>query len=398
MNNLHIELKKNLYYLGVNDRDTPRFENLWPLEYGVAYNSYLILDKYTCLVDTVRINKAEGFTGSFSDLIGNRNLDYMILQHVEPDHAGAVSMIMEKYPDVTVVGNKQTKRLLKTFYDIEPKKFLEVKEGDVLDLGERKLKFFLTSMVHWPESMVCFEENEGILFSQDIFGSFGTVDGSVFDDEMEYKRIKSEIRRYYSNIIGHHNKQTARILDKLSKLDIKMICPVHGIVWRTYIDTIVDAYTSWAKMKLEKGVVLVYGSMYGMTEAICDIFARFLVENGVTTVKIFDASKTHPSYIINQIFKYNGLVVASTTYNQHVLPCLSGMLNILRDYTFDNHIYGHFAEYGWSSTTNKELKEFGENIKAKIIESDINIHGKLREEDMEKLKKLAKDMAKAIGV
>lgn len=399
MNNIKIKILDDLYYLGVNDRETPRFENLWPLDYGVAYNAYIITDEKVALLDTVKITKIEGFMSHYQDILGDRGLDYLVVHHVEPDHAGALKTLIEKYPDMTVVGNKQTRKLMSVLYGIDELNFLEVKEGDELDLGRRKLRFHMTPMCHWPESMVSYELTDKILFSQDVFGSFGALDGSIFDDEMDYGRMKSDMRRYFSNIIGKNAAQAEKALQKLGGLDIKMICPVHGVIWRTHIDKILSEYMKWARFEVEPGVVLVYGSMYGMTEGVADQLARYLVEEGVRTVKVFDASKTHPSYIINQMWKYSGLIIGSCTYNMHLLPVVKNLLSILEYYKMKNHVFGYFSTYGWSSQVNKELKEFAKNSSFDVIDMNnfnIDINGLPREEDEERLRRLAKAMADKI--
>ena len=397
MNNITIEILDDLYYLGVNDRETPRFENLWPLDYGVAYNAYLIKDEKVALLDTVKITKIEGFKSNYLDIIGDRELDYLIVHHVEPDHAGAITSLIERYPNLTIVGNKQARRLLSVLYGLDDINFLEVKEGDELCLGRRTLQFYMTPMCHWPESMVSYEKTDKVLFSQDIFGSFGTLDGSIFDDEMDFGRMKSDMRRYFSNIIGKQALQAQRALAKLDTLDISMLCPVHGVIWRTNINKVIDEYKNWAHYNVEPGVVLVYGSMYGMTEGIADKLARYLVEEGIKTVKVFDASKTHPSYIINQMWKYNGLIIGSCTYNMHLLPVVKNFVSILEHYDIKNHVLGYFSTYGWGSKVNKELEDFANNSTFDVIDMKIDINGLPKEVDDNNLRELAKKMAEKIN-
>lgn len=397
MNNITIEVLDDLYYLGVNDRETPRFENLWPLDYGVSYNAYLIKDEKVAMLDTVKVTKIEGFLSNHQDILKDREIDYLVVHHVEPDHAGVISTLIEKYPNMVIVGNKQSKKLLSVLYGLDDMNFMEVKEGDELCLGKRTLRFHMTPMCHWPESMVSYELSDKILFSQDIFGAFGSLDGSIFDDEMDYNRVKSDMRRYFSNIIGKHAQQAQKALEKLSKLDIKMICPVHGNIWRTHIDKIIGEYTKWANFEVEKGVVLVYGSMYGLTQGVADKLARYLVEEGVKTVKVFDASKTHASYIINQIWKYNGLIIGSCTYNVHMLPVIKNLVSLLEYYKIKNHYLGYFSTFGWASQVYKELKTFADNSSFDVIDYKIDINGLPREEDDIKLRELAKIMAEKVN-
>ncbi len=323
MNTVSVKILDNLYYLGVNDRETNLFENMWPLPDGIAYNSYLITDEKTALLDTVKITKVDGFVDTLKDILGGRDLDYLVIHHMEPDHSGCVKTIMELYPNVTIVTNKKARAMMDDYFDIELDNYIEVKNGDVLDLGERKLNFVMTPMVHWPESMVSYESTDKVLFSQDIFGGYGSLNGTIFDDEMNFEFFRDDIRRYYSNIVGKYSKQAARSLEKVKALDINIICPVHGIVWRTNPDLIVDEYIRLANQVNEEGVIIAYGSMYGNTEKMADYLARFIAEEGIKNVKIYDVSKTNASYILSDIWKYNGLVLGSCTYNNSVYPMMN---------------------------------------------------------------------------
>ena len=317
MNCLYAKILDDLYYIGANDRQTALFENMWPLPMGVSYNSYLIRDEKNVLLDTIRISKIDGFVKKVLEVLEGRKLDYLVINHMEPDHSGCISEIMDLFPDIILVGNKKTKTMLYDFFEIEPEegKFIEVKDGSVLDLGKRKLHFVMTPMVHWPESMVCYEPTDKVLFSQDIFGGFGTVDGTIFDDQADYSALRSETRRYYSNIVGKYSMMAVKAIEKVKQLDIDIICPVHGLVWRDNPEVIVEDYRKWANYEVEDGVVIVFGSMYGNTENMADRLARFLALEGVKNIKIFDVSKTHTSYILNEIWKYKGLILGSSTYD-----------------------------------------------------------------------------------
>src|SRR3712207_227328 len=324
-----VEILKDLYYMGVNDRETHLFENMWPLPEGVAYNSYLITDDKTALLDTVKITKVDGFIDTLKKNLDGRELDYLVIHHMEPDHSGCIKTVLDLYPNVTFVGNKKAKSMFSDYLDMTPENFLEVKDGDVLDLGTRKLTFVNTPMVHWPESMVSYETTDKILFSQDIFGGFGALNGTIFDDEMNFDFFESEIRRYYSNIVGKYSKQAAKALQKVKSLDINIICPVHGLVWRTNPDRIVDYYIQLANQENVEGVVIAYGSMYGNTEQMADQLGRFLAEEGVKNVKIHDVSKTDVSYILSDIWKYKGIILGSCTYNNSVYPKMNQLLYTL---------------------------------------------------------------------
>lgn len=397
MNTVSVKILDNLYYLGVNDRETNLFENMWPLPDGIAYNSYLITDEKTALLDTVKITKVDGFVDTLKDILGGRDLDYLVIHHMEPDHSGCVKTIMELYPNVTIVTNKKARAMMDDYFDIELDNYIEVKNGDVLDLGERKLNFVMTPMVHWPESMVSYESTDKVLFSQDIFGGYGSLNGTIFDDEMNFEFFRDDIRRYYSNIVGKYSKQAARSLEKVKALDINIICPVHGIIWRTNPDLIVDEYIRLANQVNEEGVIIAYGSMYGNTEKMADYLARFIAEEGIKNVKVYDVSKTNASYILSDIWKYNGLVLGSCTYNNSVYPMMNQLMYILKMNKLKNHVLGIFGSYGWSGGAVKELTEFAsEGGTFEVAPTVVDTKGAMKEEDIENLRTLAKEIAEMV--
>lgn len=397
MNTVSVKILDNLYYLGVNDRETNLFENMWPLPDGIAYNSYLITDEKTALLDTVKITKVDGFVDTLKDILGGRDLDYLVIHHMEPDHSGCVKTIMELYPNVTIVTNKKARAMMDDYFDIELDNYIEVKNGDVLDLGERKLNFVMTPMVHWPESMVSYESTDKVLFSQDIFGGYGSLNGTIFDDEMNFEFFRDDIRRYYSNIVGKYSKQAARSLEKVKDLDINIICPVHGIIWRTNPDLIVDEYIRLANQVNEEGVIIAYGSMYGNTEKMADYLARFIAEEGIKNVKVYDVSKTNASYILSDIWKYNGLVLGSCTYNNSVYPMMNQLMYTLKMNKLKNHVLGIFGSYGWSGGAVKELAEFAsEGGTFEVAPTVVDTKGAMKEEDIENLRTLAKEIAEMV--
>lgn len=397
MNTVSVKILDNLYYLGVNDRETNLFENMWPLPDGIAYNSYLITDEKTALLDTVKITKVDGFVDTLKDILGGRDLDYLVIHHMEPDHSGCVKTIMELYPNVTIVTNKKARAMMDDYFDIELDNYIEVKNGDVLDLGERKLNFVMTPMVHWPESMVSYESTDKVLFSQDIFGGYGSLNGTIFDDEMNFEFFRDDIRRYYSNIVGKYSKQAARSLEKVKDLDINIICPVHGIIWRTNPDLIVDEYIRLANQVNEEGVIIAYGSMYGNTEKMADYLARFIAEEGIKNVKVYDVSKTNASYILSDIWKYNGLVLGSCTYNNSVYPMMNQLMYTLKMNKLKNHVLGIFGSYGWSGGAVKELTEFAsEGGTFEVAPTVVDTKGAMKEEDIENLRTLAKEIAEMV--
>jgi flavorubredoxin len=392
MNTLSVKINDFLYYIGVNDRQTQLFENQWPLERGVSYNSYVIKSTKTALLDTVKITKVDDFVTKLKEVLEGRDLDYLVIHHMEPDHSGAIETIIDLYPNVKLVGNKKTFELLENFYDVKDNLVL-VGDFDTLDLGEVSLKFVKTPMVHWPESMVSYEEKSGILFSQDAFGGFGALDGTIFDDEINWDLYKSETRRYYSNIVGKFSKQVQAALKKLADFKINMVCPVHGPVWRENPDKIIECYDKWSKQETQDGAVIVYGTMYGNTEMMAEAIARRLAERGVKNIKMFDVSKTHKSYILNEIWEYKALILGSCTYNNDLFPLMSDLVNVLKMNKLQNRVVAVFGSYSWSGGALKALKEFRDASAMDIVETTVETKSAPSKDDYMVLRQIADEVA-----
>lgn len=403
MGYLSVEISKNWQYIGVNDRDTRLFENMWPLENGVSYNSYLYTGEKTALLDTVKINKSSTFVEKLESALEGRPLDYLVVHHMEPDHSGSITTVLDIYPDVKIVGNKKTKEFIENYYALEgyngfsfEKNFVEVKDGEKLDLGDTELTFYLTPMVHWPESMVSFEESTGRLFSQDAFGAFGSLSGAIFDDEINWEFYLDDTVRYYTNIIGKFSAQVKGALNKLAALDVKMICPVHGPVWRTNPGRIFNLYQTLANQETEEGVVIVYGSMYGNTEKMAETVARTLAERGIRNVKIYDVSKTHLSYLLADIWRYEGLILGSCTYNNALFPLMQTLVTTLENQKMKNHTIGVFGSYSWGGGALKKLKEFAENSGYDKVEATIESKGSPTEVEFKGCVAIGNEMADKI--
>jgi len=357
-----VNLTDQIFYVGVNDRRTNLFENMWPLDRGVSYNSYLIVDEKVTVIDTVEAGHFEKWIAKVRNIINDRPVDYLVVNHMEPDHSGAIRILTELYPDMQIVGNKKTLPMIEGYYGITSNT-ITVKEGDSLNLGNNKLTFYTVPMVHWPESMVCFEETNQILFSSDAFGSFGTLDGGIFDDELDFDHYKDEMRRYYSNIVGKYGNPVQKALSKLGTLDLKMVAPSHGPVYREHIADMVAMYDQWSKYEGEEGVVVAYASMYGNTEEMAEVTARAIAENGIKNVRVYDVSKTHPSFIISDVFKYKGLVLGSPTYSNELHPNMEALAMKLQHMGITNRYYGVLGSYTWAGAAVKKLNEVGETLK-----------------------------------
>lgn len=388
----HVNITDDIYFLGYNDRRTYLFENIWPIPHGISYNSYLIVDEKIALIDTVEHSFIDEYSDSVKDIIGNRNIDYLVINHMEPDHSGALKAIVQKYPDIILVGNKRTFALVENYYLI-PENKIVVNDGDTLSLGNHNLQFQTIPMVHWPETMVTLEESQKILFTGDAFGSFGTLDGGIFDDEINLEFREPETMRYFTNIIGKYCPHTQRALKKLEPLNIKMIAPTHGPVWRDNIDWILKRYNKWSSYDMDNGVVIVYGSMYGHTQMMAEVIARRLAVRSIKNIKVYDASKTHPSYILNDIFKYKGFIVGSAAYNNSLFPNVANLLSIIEETAPKDHYLGIFGNYSWSGGGVKNLKLFAEKIKWELVYDPVEEQGGLKEDNKQHLLGLADAMA-----
>ncbi len=387
-----VKLTDNVYYVGVNDRRTHLFENMWPIDRGVAYNSYLIDDEKVALIDSVEIGQVEKYLKKIKAIIGDRPIDYLVVNHMEPDHGGSIDIIKKMYPDIQIVGNKKTLPMLEGYFGISDNT-VEVNEGDTLSLGKHTLQFYMVPMVHWPETMVTYETSEQIVFSADAFGTFGTLDGGIFDDEFDFENYRDEMRRYYSNIVGKYGSPVQKALSKLEGLDIKMIASTHGPIWRNNIKEVIGLYDRWSKFETEEGVVVAYASMYGNTEDMAEAVAREMAENGIKHIRLYDVSKTHASYILSDIFKYKGVVLASPTYCNELHPNMESLTTKLRHMGVKDHYLGILGSFSWAGASVKKLTAIGEELNWEIVGESVEEKHALKADKYEACLRLGKAMA-----
>ncbi len=387
-----VKLAEDIYYLGFNDRRTHLFENFWPIPNGVSYNSYLIVDEKIALIDTVERSFIEDYLDQIDKLTDGRPVDYLVINHMEPDHSGALKAVVARYPNITLVGNKKTFDMVENYYETTGNA-LEVYDDSELPLGKHRLTFATIPMVHWPETMVTFEVNNKILFSGDAFGSFGTLDGGIFDDELNLSFYEEDLMRYFTNIVGKYCPHTQRALKKLQMLDVKMLAATHGPVWRTDLNYILDKYQKWSTYTTDPGAVIVYGSMYGNTAKMADAIARQLAVRGVKNIRVYDASKTHASYIISDIFKYKAFIVGSAAYNNEMFPAVESLVTKIEHMGIKDHILGIFGSFGWSGGGVKNLQKFAENIKWELAYEPVEEKGTLKKDKFEKCVELANAVA-----
>lgn len=358
---MKINITERIFWLGVNDRRKNLFENLWPLPNGVSYNSYLIKDEKTALLDTVEMGTDAGYLSWVEDLLDGRELDYLIVNHMELDHAGEIGAIVRRYPNVQIVGNQKTFKILDGYYGIT-NNLVDVCDGAELDLGYHKLKFVHTPWVHWPETMMTYDMTDGVLFSADAFGTFGTLDGGIFDDQIDFEIYREEMRRYYSNIVGKYSNMVQKALAKLAGVPVNYLCPLHGPVWRENPAKVIELYDRWSRYEARDGVVIIYASMYGNTAHTADYIARRLSQQGVKQIKVHDVSKSHLSYLISDIWKYKGVILGSCAYNTNMFPMMENLTRELEHMAVKNKYLGLFGSYSWNGGGVRNLNTFAQNI------------------------------------
>lgn len=387
-----------IHWVGANDRRIAKFENMFPVPRGVSYNSYVILDEKTALMDTADSSVAERFMENVTAVLDGRTLDYLVVQHMEPDHCANIAAIIEKYPEVTVVGNAKTMQMIGQFYSgTKAENTLLVKEGDKLSLGEHELNFVTAPMVHWPEVMVTYESKEKILFSADAFGTFGALNGTLFDDEIFFDAVWMEdARRYYTNIVGKYGPQVQALLKKAAGLDIAMICPLHGPVWRNDLELLLEKYDQWSRYEAEEdGVLIVYGSMYGNTENAAEVLAAEIAEQGMKNIKMYDASVTDCSYLIAEAFRYNRIVVAAPTYNTGLFAPIEHFLNDMKALNVQNKKIALLENGTWAPMAGKHMRAIVESMKnMEIVEPVISIKSALQPVQMEEVRTFVGELLK----
>ena len=354
-----IRITDKIWYVGTNDRRKELFENNWPLPYGVSYNSYLINDTKSALIDTVEAGSCNDYIEKISRILNGKPLDYLVINHLEPDHASMITAVRAAFPQVKLVGNSQTFKILQHYYKTDEESFLLVKDGDKLELGESSLQFVLVPWVHWPETMVTYEASTQTLFSCDAFGGFGTLDGGIFDTNNDFEGFYlSEMRRYYSNIVGKYSNMVQKALAKLQGVPVKMIAPSHGLIWNNP-EKVISLYDKWSRYEAEKGVVIAYASMYGNTAQMADYIGNLIGSRGIP-VRTFDVSKTHASYLLNEIWKYSGLVLGTCAYNTKMHPMIEHLCNEIDLSQPKEKKVAVFGTSTWNGAGVKCLKKFAE--------------------------------------
>ena len=391
------QLENDLYRIGVNDRRMARFENMFPMPDGVSYNSYLIKDEKKVLFDTVDASFINDFYSNLNHALGEDKLDYLVITHMEPDHSSARNMVLKDHPDCKLVGNKKTFQFMEQFFgDKFTDRYLEVKNGETLEIGKRTLEFVFAPMVHWPEVMFVLS-SEGELFSADAFGTFGAIEGHYSSDLIDMDRaFIDEARRYYINIVGKQGRSVSAVLKKLEGKEIKMILPLHGPIHRQKekIEYFIDKYKTWAGFESEEdGVLIAYSSMYGNTEEAADMLAYELSENGVKNIHIYDVSEYDYSYIISDAHKFSNFVYTAINYNTDLYPRMDAFLRELVGTGFQNRKVSVITNMSWGGRAEKIAEEILEGSKLEKIGETISLKSSLDEEKAAEIKELAKAIA-----
>ena len=395
-----MKITDTIKYVGVNDHQVDLFEGQYAVPNGMAYNSYVILDDKVAVMDTVDANFKHEWLDNLEQALGGRKPDYLIVQHMEPDHAANVANFLEVYPGTTVVANAKTFVMIKNFFglDLEGQK-LEVENGSTLSLGNHNLTFVFAPMVHWPEVMVSYEDSEKILFSADAFGTFGALNGNLFNDEVDFEKDWiDDARRYFTNIVGKYGIQVQALLKKAAGLDIQMICPLHGPVWRNNLNYFIEKHDKWSKYEPEdQAVAIIYGSIYGNTEQAADALAAKLGAKGVKNIAVYDASKTDVSELIAEIFRVSHVVIACPTYNGGIYPPIENLLAHMKALAVQNRTVAVMDNGTLAATAGKQIvKQLEEMKNMTVLDQKLSIKSTLKADQEDNLDAFAQQIIDAM--
>ena len=394
------KVKEDLFWVGGTDRRLALFENAYPIPRGVSYNAYVLLDEKTVLFDTVDWAVAGQFYENLAKVLDGRPLDYIVVDHMEPDHAATLGQIAEKHPEAKIVCNAKTVGIIKQFFDLDiDSRSVVVKEGDTLCTSKHNLTFVMAPMVHWPEVMVSYEASEKILFSADAFGTFGALNGNLFNDDVDFEKDWiDDARRYFTNIVGKYGMQVQALLKKAAGLDIQMICSLHGPVWRSNLNYFIEKHDKWSKYEPEEqAVAIIYGSIYGNTEQAADALAAKLGAKGVKNIAVYDASKTDVSELIAEIFRVSHLVIACPTYNGGIFPPIENLLAHMKALAVQNRTVAIMDNGTWAATAGKQIvKQLEEMKNMTVLDQKLSVKSTLKADQEENLDAFAQQIIDAM--
>ncbi|MBE6459153.1 MAG: FprA family A-type flavoprotein [Alphaproteobacteria bacterium] len=391
------QINNDVFYVGASDRRLALFENIYPIPRGISYNSYLVMDDKTILLDTCDKSVGTQFLENIDFVLNGRSLDYLVVNHMEPDHCALMPEIVLRHPDVKIVGNAKTFAMIKQFFDFDvDSRAIIVKEGDTLSTGRHTFHFVMAPMVHWPEVMVTYDSTDKYLYAADAFGTFGALNGNIYADEVDFERDwLDDARRYYTNIVGKYGPAVQTLLKKASSLEISAICPLHGPIWRRNCDWFIEKYQRWSTYTPEdKAIVLVYGSIYGNTENTINVLANMLAQKGIKNICIYDASSTHSSIIISESFRCSHLVFASSTYNAGIFPPVETALLDLKAHNMQKRTVALLQNGSWAATSGAQMSKIFEEMKdMTIITPQTSIKSALKKDQLPELEQLAEKIA-----
>lgn len=383
------EIVKGVHYVGVNDRTTTRFEGIWPLPYGVSYNSYLVCGaQKNAVIDGVEVSHCFKQIDRIKEIKQNIKIDYLIINHMEPDHSGGVVALCREFPEIKVVGNAKTADMLKGYYGLE-KNVVVVADGDCIDLGGKTLQFHLTPMIHWPETMMTYLVEDKMLFAGDAFGCFGALNGGIVDTEMDTSGYYPEMTRYYSNIVAKYGLFVQKALAKFADVQVDYICSTHGPVWHDELKKVIGVYDKLSRGESEDGVVIAYASMYGNTEEMVDVVARQLAVNGIKNIKVHNVSYSDESFILRDIYTYKGLIVMSPTYNGCAFPKIEALLSSLQLRATSGKVFACAGSFTWASAAVKRINAMVEKLKFTHVDGDVEMKQGMSGDVAEKCRVLA---------
>lgn len=393
------KVTEDLYWVGGNDHRLALFENIHPIPRGVSYNSYLLLDEKTVLFDTVDWSIGRQFLENMEYVLDGRPLDYMVINHMEPDHGASIEEVLLRHPEVQIISTEKAFMLMRQFgFDVDGH-MIEVTEGDVQSFGKHEVTFVSAPMVHWPEAMVSFDITDGILFAADAFGSFGALDGKLFNDEVNFDRDWiDDARRYYTNIVGKYGPHVQSLLKKAGTIDIKMICPLHGPVWRSDLGYFLEKYDKWSRYEPEEqGVMIVYASMYGNTEAAAQNLAARLCEKGMTNVVMYDVSNTHVSQLISETFRLSHIVLASVTYNLGIYPLMHNYLMDMKALNLQKRTFAIIENGSWACKSGSLMREFIDDMREMdVLDEQVTLMSSMTEDNGDDMDTLADSLIESM--
>lgn len=391
------QINNDVFYVGASDRRLALFENIYPIPRGISYNSYLVMDDKTILLDTCDKSVGTQFLENIDFVLNGRSLDYLVVNHMEPDHCALMPEIVLRHPNIKIIGNAKTFAMIKQFFDFDvDSRAIIVKEGDTLSTGRHTFHFVMAPMVHWPEVMVTYDSTDKYLYAADAFGTFGALNGNIYADEVDFERDwLDDARRYYTNIVGKYGPAVQTLLKKASSLEISAICPLHGPIWRRNCDWFIEKYQRWSTYTPEdKAIILVYGSIYGNTENTINVLANMLAQKGIKNICIYDASSTHSSIIISESFRCSHLVFASSTYNAGIFPPVETALLDLKAHNMQKRTVALLQNGSWAATSGAQMSKIFEEMKdITIITPQTSIKSALKKDQLPELEQLAEKIA-----